>query len=62
MMRALQKKTGASYRDVVRAITADVLSGAARKTRSADAAKIRESVMKMFRKPMKLPIKFRVGD
>ncbi len=61
MMQVLQKKTGASYRDVIRAVTADVLSGAARKTRSADAAKIRESVMKMFRAPMKLPNGDRVG-
>lgn len=61
MILALQAKTGASYRDIVRGISADVINAAARGTRSTTPEKMRESVKKLFRKPLRLASGDRVG-
>jgi hypothetical protein len=55
MMQVLQKKTGASYRDVVRAITREILTNAAMKTKQTSAKAVRLSVEKILRKPMEIP-------
>lgn len=51
MVRALSKKTGASYKDVVRGITSAVLTRSAQLTKGSSAKKITEDVNRMLRKP-----------
>jgi len=51
MLRTLQKKTGASYRDVVRGTTGDVLTGAARRTREGDDKSMNRAINRAMRRP-----------
>ena len=53
MFRVLQEKTGASYRDVVRGVSAEVLTLTAQKTKSAKRKDVYESVEKILRKPFR---------
>lgn len=52
MFAALKRKTGMSYRDVVRGVTREILTAAAKRTKTTTPAKIKESVEKELRKPM----------
>lgn len=52
MFKALQRKTGASYRDVVRGISAEVLTAAARRTRQQGAKKANAATEKLLHKPL----------
>ena len=51
MIRALKKKTGASYKDVVRGVASSVLTRSAQLTKGSSAKKITEDVNRMLRKP-----------
>lgn len=53
MIRALKKKTGASYKDVVRGVASSVLTRSAQLTKGSSAKKITEDVNRMLRKPYK---------
>lgn len=53
MLRTLQKKTGMTYRDVVRGAATDVLAGAARRTKEMDAKKVHKIVNSAMRRPYK---------
>lgn len=53
MVRALSKKTGASYKDVVRGVASSVLTRSAQLTKGSSAKKITEDVNRMLRKPYK---------
>lgn len=55
MIKALKKKTGMSYRDVVRGVSAQVLAGTARKTKAAPDDAAQKRIQRMFRKPVELP-------
>ena len=47
MIRRLKKKTGASYKDVVRGVTRRVLTGAPQRTYGSNVTKMREGVKKL---------------
>lgn len=51
MVRALSRKTGASYKDVVRGVASSVLTRSAQLTKGSSAKKITEDVNRMLRKP-----------
>ncbi len=53
MIRKLKKKTGASYKDVVRGVTSSILTRSAQLTKGSSAKKITEDVNRMLRKPYK---------
>ncbi len=55
MIRELKKINKQALRPVVRSVTKDVLSSAAKKTKKAKASEINESVEKTFRKPFEVP-------
>ena len=61
MLRELTKRTGMSFRDVVRGVSRDVLTAAARNTNQAKPRQVSESVMKIFRKPFETPSGAKVG-
>ena len=45
MMRILEKKTGASYEKVLKAVTGEIVTLAAKKTKKTSVAKLKESVL-----------------
>jgi len=45
MMRVLEKKTGASYEKVLKAVTGEIVTLAAKKTKKTSVAKLKESVL-----------------
>lgn len=51
MLRTLQKKTGMTYRDVVRGATTDVLAGAARQTKEMDVKSVHKQIASAMRRP-----------
>lgn len=55
MIRSLKKYNNVQTRKVVRAVTGEVLAGAAKKTKTAKARAITENVNKHFRKPHEVP-------
>lgn len=61
MIRKLKKKTGASYKDVVRGVTRRVLTGAAQRTYGSNVTKMREGVKKLLTRPFKVPNGDKVG-
>lgn len=61
MILVLQKRTGASFRDVIRGSASNVLANAARRTKASDAISVRADVMRWFRKPMRLSNGDKIG-
>lgn len=61
MIRKLKKKTGASYKDVVRGVTRRVLTNAAKKTQGSSAKKIKEELNKLLTRPFKVPNGDKIG-
>jgi hypothetical protein len=61
MLRTLQKKTGMTYRDVVRGVSTDVLAGAARQTKEMDAKNVHRIVNSAMRRPFKTKTGEKIG-
>lgn len=61
MFKALEKKTGASYRDVVRGVTGAALENAAKKTKSAKTKNIKQAVDSRLRLPLRLRDGSKIG-
>tara|TARA_S200002703_G_scaffold53661_1_gene46409 strand:+ start:453 stop:1229 length:777 start_codon:yes stop_codon:yes gene_type:complete len=61
MIAALEKKTGMSYRNVLRGVAAATLTNAAQKTKTSTPKKITQDVDKLFRKPLRLKNGDQVG-
>ena len=61
MFKALEKKTGASYRDVVRGVAGAALENAAKKTKTANTKKVKVSVESRLRLPLKLSDGSKIG-
>lgn len=61
MIRTLEKKTGASYRDVVRDTATKVLASTASRTRTSTEKNAEEKVDRLFRKPVRLSNGDKVG-
>lgn len=61
MIKTLQKKTGLSYKDVIRGVASTVLVSTANRTKAATEKKADEKVDRLFRKPFKLSNGDKVG-
>ena len=61
MLLQLSRRTGMSFRDVVRGVSRDVLTAAARSTKQAKAKDVRKSVERVFRKPFRTKRGDKVG-
>ena len=61
MIRALQKKTAASYRDVIRGVTTEVLTKTTRSTKIMSKKKIEKEVVGILKRGMKLKNGDRIG-
>tara|TARA_R110000796_G_scaffold16726_1_gene52105 strand:+ start:651 stop:1445 length:795 start_codon:yes stop_codon:yes gene_type:complete len=61
MFQRLRQKTGASYDDVISGVTSNILTAAARGTRSEDLEGISESLKSMLRQPFRITGGGKVG-